>query len=208
MGAEAHCSVTFGRTTAEGKALLETDELIFRGGGLKLSIPYKTVSRVDARQGVLRVSWPDGTAAFDLGPAAVKWADKVRNPPSRIDKLNIRAGHVVLLVGVRDALFRDEMERRGATVVVRSSRPVDTIVVAVNERGDLERLVSIQKFLKCEGAIWVIRPKGSPQISESDVRNSARAAGLVDVKVARFSDTHTAEKFVIPVSRRQRQETT
>ena len=26
--------------------------------------------------------------------------------------------------------------------------------------------------------------------------NAARAAGLVDVKVVRFSDTHTAEKFV------------
>jgi hypothetical protein len=28
---------------------------------------------------------------------------------------------------------------------------------------------------------------------------AGKAAGLVDVKVARFSDTHTAEKFVIPV---------
>jgi hypothetical protein len=67
MGAEAHCSVRFGQTTAEGKALLETDELIFRGEGLRLAIPYKTISRVDARGGVLRVCWPDGTAAFDLG---------------------------------------------------------------------------------------------------------------------------------------------
>jgi hypothetical protein len=28
--------------------------------------------------------------------------------------------------------------------------------------------------------------------------NAARAAGLVDVKVVRFSTTHTAEKFVRP----------
>ena len=28
--------------------------------------------------------------------------------------------------------------------------------------------------------------------------NAARDAGLVDVKVVRFSDTHTAEKFVRP----------
>jgi hypothetical protein len=31
---------------------------------------------------------------------------------------------------------------------------------------------------------------------------AGKLAGLVDVKVARFSDTHTAEKFVIPVARR------
>jgi hypothetical protein len=202
MGAEAHCSVTFGHTTAEGKALLETDELIFRGEGLRLSIPYKAISRVDARDGVLHVSWPDGTAAFDLGPAAAKWADKVRNRPSRIDKLNIRAGQLVLFVGVRDATLREEIETCGATVLARGFEPVDAIFMAANERGDLERLVTVQKFLKRDGAIWVIRPKGSAQITESDVRKAGRAAGLVDVKVARFSDTLTAEKFVIPVSRR------
>jgi hypothetical protein len=202
MGAEAHCRVTFGHTTAEGKALLETDELIFRGEGLRLSIPYRTISRVDARDGILRVSWPEGTAAFDLGPAAVKWAQKVGNPPSRIHKLGIKAGQFVLFVGLRDAALRQEIETCGATVLARGFEPVDAIFVAAHERGDLERLATVQKFLKRAGAIWVIRPKGSAQITESDVRKAGRAAGLVDVKVARFSDTHTAEKFVIPVSRR------
>lgn len=31
---------------------------------------------------------------------------------------------------------------------------------------------------------------------------AARAAGLVDVKVVRFSGTHTAEKLVIPLIKR------
>jgi len=31
---------------------------------------------------------------------------------------------------------------------------------------------------------------------------AAKEAGLVDVKVVRFSDTHTALKLVIPVARR------
>jgi hypothetical protein len=79
---------------------------------------------------------------------------------------------------------------------------VDVIFVAANEQSDLERLVTVQKFLKRDGAIWVIRPKGSPLISEGEVRKAGKAAGLVDIKVARFSETHTAEKFVIPVSRR------
>jgi hypothetical protein len=46
--------------------------------------------------------------------------------------------------------------------------------------------------------VWVIRPKGSDRISENDVMAAGRAAGLYDVKVVRFSDTHTAQKFVIP----------
>ena len=52
------------------------------------------------------------------------------------------------------------------------------------------------------GALWVIRPKGRPEISEKAVMAAGKAAGLVDVKVVSFSPTHTAEKFVIPLSQR------
>ncbi len=202
MGAEAKCRVTVGRTTADGKALLETDELIFRGGDLRLSIPYSTISAVDAKDGVLRVTSPDGIASFELGDAAVKWADKIRNPPRRIDKLGIKAGQRVLLVGLRDATFHEEIKTCGATVLARGTEPADAIFLAAHDRGDLDRLVTLQKFLAPAGAIWVIRPKGSAAISEADVMKAGKAAGLVDVKVVRFSDTHTAEKFVIPVARR------
>jgi len=197
MGTEARCRATFGDTSAEGKALLETDELIFRGDRVRLAIPYKTITRVGARQGRLRITWTGGTAVFELGPTAVRWADKIRNPPSRIDKLNIRAGQRVLFVGVRDETLREEIQTRGASVLARGTGPFDVIFVAANEPADLERLATVQKFLQRDGVIWTIRPKGSPLITESQVLMAGRAAGLVDVKVVRFSATHTAEKFVI-----------
>jgi hypothetical protein len=202
MGSEAKCRLTIGRKTADGKALLETDELIFRGGDLRLAIPYKSILQVDAKEGTLRVTSTAGIAAFDLGDAAAKWAEKIKNPPSRIDKLGIKTGHRVLLVGLRDASLREEIQTRGATVLFRGTEEADVIFLAANERSDLERLVTLQQFLKREGAIWVIRPRGNGAISESDVMKAGKAAGLVDVKVVRFSETHTAEKFVIPVARR------
>jgi hypothetical protein len=202
MGSEAKCRLTIGRKTADGKALLETDELIFRGGDLRLAIPYKSILQVDAKEGTLRVTSTAGIAAFDLGDAAAKWAEKIKNPPSRIDKLGIKTGQRVLLVGLRDASLREEIQTRGATVLFRGTEEADVIFLAANERSDLERLVTLQQFLKREGAIWVIRPRGNGAISESDVMKAGKAAGLVDVKVVRFSETHTAEKFVIPVARR------
>jgi len=39
-------------------------------------------------------------------------------------------------------------------------------------------------------------------VTESQVREAAKASGLVDVKVVSFSDRHTAEKLVIPLARR------
>jgi hypothetical protein len=52
------------------------------------------------------------------------------------------------------------------------------------------------------GAIWVIRPKGRPEIFAAAVRAAGKAAGLVEVKVVSFSTSHMAEKFVIPVENR------
>jgi len=202
MGAEAKCTATISGKKAVGKALLETDELIFRGEDVRLKIPYKSVSSIDAKDGVLHIAWLSGVASFELGPDAVKWADRIRNPPTRIDKLDVKPGQLVLFVGIRDSTLREEIETRGAMVLARPIQPVDAIFVAANERADLRRLATVQNFLKRDGAIWVIRPKGSAHISENDVMAAGKDVGLVDVKVVRFSETHTAEKFVIPVSKR------
>jgi len=202
VGAELKTRVSFGRTRADGKALLETDELIFRGSDVRLSIPFKAISDLDVRDGKLRVTSPGGTVVFELGDAAARWAEKIRNPPKRIDKLGIKPGQRVVLLGVRDAALKAEIEGAGAKTSARLSGAADVIFIAANNPEDLTRLETIQASLQPAGAVWVVRPKGKAAISESDVRKAARDSGLVDVKVVRFSDTHTAEKFVIPVARR------
>ena len=202
MGAEARCSLTFGKTKAEGKALLETDALIFRGGDVRLSVPYRQISAVEARGGSLRVTFPGGTAVFDIGDAAPKWAAKIVNPPSRLDKLGVKPSHVVILLGIRDDAFLNEVAARTSRMSTRASGQADLIFYGAESRDALERLKPLQKHLKRDGAIWVIRPRGVKAITEADVMKAGKAAGLVDVKVARFSDTHTAEKFVIPLEER------
>jgi hypothetical protein len=202
MGAEAKCTLKFGRTRAEGKALLETDALMFRGGDVRLSVPYKQISAIEAKSGSLHVTFPDGVAVFAVGDVASKWLDKIRNPPSRLDKLGVKPSHLVLVVGLRDPAFTRELEAGGAAVSTRASAPADIIFYAADSRVALDQLGPLQKHLKRDGAIWVIRPKGVSTITEADVMKAGKAAGLVDVKVARFSDTHTAEKFVIPVAKR------
>ena len=107
-----------------------------------------------------------------------------------------------MLLGVRDAALKAEIVAAGAKVSARLGSAADVIFIAANRREELKRLETIQANLQPAGAIWVIRPKGSAAISEGDVRTAARDSGLVDVKVVRFSDTHTAEKFVVPVASR------
>ena len=45
-------------------------------------------------------------------------------------------------------------------------------------------------------------PQGGRDLREAEVIRAGVEAGLVDNKVVRFSDTHSALRFVIPRSRR------
>ena len=52
------------------------------------------------------------------------------------------------------------------------------------------------------GAVWAVWRKGRKELNENHIRAGAIAAGLVDVKVARFSATHSALKLVVPRGKR------
>jgi hypothetical protein len=113
---------------------------------------------------------------------------------TRAEKLGVKPGQAVLLVGITDAHFISELQAGGARIT-RSGSP-DVVFCGVDSRAALVKLTDLAKRIKRDGAVWTIRPKGSPLISEADVLKAGKAAGLVDVKVVRFSETHTAEKFV------------
>lgn len=56
----------------------------------------------------------------------------------------------------------------------------------------------IARRLEGSAALWIAYPKGKTEITEVGRIEAGRKAGLTDVKVVRFSDTHTALKFVVP----------
>lgn len=203
MGAETTCTARVNGKTAAGTLRLETEGLQFRSAGLKLSIPFAQATHITVRGGTLRVTFDGGAASFDLGGDATRWAGKIRHPPSRLDKLGVKAGSRVSAVGVADRAFLEELERAAAFLSIgRTATNSDLIFFGVSHARELARLEALKTALQPRGALWTIRPKGRPEISEASVMAAGKAAGLVDVKVVRFSATHTAEKFVIPVSAR------
>ena len=229
MGQEARCAVRFRDSVSEGKALLETDELVFRGDdGLRLKIAFKEMRSVEARDGELRVEYADGLAAFQLSLQAAKWAQKILHPKSLLDKLGVKAGMRVLVLGLEDEAFLAALRGRTDGVVSGdasySARPFDSaqdrptsasgragrgafagttnavydaVFVSVEGPGDLGGLAGLKRAIKADGAVWAVFRKGRKGFNENDVLRGGLDAGLVDVKVVRFSDTHTASKFVI-----------
>jgi len=203
MGAEATCTARVGRVVVKGKARLETATLHFHGGDLALTIPFAVMTTAAARKGRLHVTWPAGRAAFDLGDAAAKWAAKIANPPSRIAKLGVKAGHRVSIVALDDPELVAELTAVGATIVAgRAAAASDVVFLRIATERELDRIAAVSRALAPAGALWVIRPKGRDGVAERAVMAAGKAAGLVDVKVASYSATHTAEKFVIPVAKR------
>jgi hypothetical protein len=203
MGAEVVCGATLDGETSRGKALLETAEVIFRGT-FRARVPFASVKQLKIDGDALVIVWPGGALALELGGAiAARWAKKIKSPPSRLDKLGVKPGARVALVGSFDFddAFEGELAKRGVAFTPRGS--VDVLFFAPASPADLDRVATLAKRLTPTGGLWIVRPKGADTpVTESATRAAGLAAGLVDVKVAAFSSTHSGLRFVIPVAKR------
>ena len=198
MGQEKECTLRRGGRTLAGKALLETDHLLFRGAE-RWKISFSDLTGVAADGGVLRLDWGGGRAELELGAAAEKWAAKILHPPSRLEKLGVKAGVAVLLQGTFDAGFSRELKTAGAKT---AGKTADLIFLEASGTADLAHIAGLMRKLQPAGGLWVIYPKGVAAIREIDVIEAGRAAGLKDTKVVSFSSTHTGLRFTIPVAAR------
>lgn len=202
MGKEAFCKVRFGRQESEGKALLETSEVLFRGE-FRLKIPFSTIKSAKTADGELRLQTSEGLASFDLGTAAEEWLEKILHPKSRIEKLGVKPGAKVSLVGKLDSEFRREVGELTKSITKGTAgSDSELIFFAADSKEDFSALSRIAKGMSGAAALWIVYPKGQKHITENDVLAAGRKSGLKDVKVVGFSATHTALKFVIPLDRR------
>jgi hypothetical protein len=202
MGLEARCQARMGRQASMGKARLEERDLVFRGD-FKVTVPLAELRRVEVRSGGLHLEWADGKVVLDLGEQAARWADKIQHPPSLLDKLGVKPSARVSVIGLADEGFLAQLRARSSDVTVGRARPGSQIVlVAMSSRADLPRLTKLRAAIDKGGAVWVVWPKGRQEFREDDVRAYGPTAGLVDVKVARFSETLSALKMVIPRAQR------
>ncbi len=196
------CTVRFGKQTSAGKALLETSEVLFRGE-FRLKIPFTTIKSAKAVDGELHLQTPDGLAVFEIGAAAEKWREKILHPKTRIEKIGVKPGEKISLLGSFETDFLAEFEPLAGSVTNgKVAADSDTIFFAVDSLKTLSTVTKIAKSLKGAAALWIVYPKGQKSITENDVIAAGRKAGLKDVKVVGFSSTHTALKFVIPVDKR------
>lgn len=195
MGAEAACRAEYNGRRSKGTALLETDHLLFRGD-YRVKVLFQEIVSLDADDKRLIVLTEQGELSLELGPAAKRWKTKIENPPTLLNKLGVKPGMRVAAVNMADA---GVLQQLGP---LATSGKVDLLFLGGENTSDLKALAKAPGRITEDGAVWMVYPKGQKHIREADVISAGRAAGLKDTKVVRFSPTHTALKFVIPVARR------
>jgi hypothetical protein len=124
-----------------------------------------------------------------------------RDEPSTrplLDKLGVKPGSKVAIVHLDDPAFIDRLrERTGDIVAGKPQSKCDLVFMGANTLADLHRLGDVKHWIEPNGAIWVIRPKGGrSELRDTDLIDAGLAAGLVDNKIASFSETHGAMRFV------------
>jgi hypothetical protein len=124
-------------------------------------------------------------------------ADQVSTRPL-VDKLGVKPGSKVAIVNLDDAGFMKQL--RGRTMDIVTGKPrskVDLVFMGAEKSADLRRLAELKSWIEPNGAIWVVRPKGGrSELRDTDLIDAGLAAGLVDNKIASFSETHGAMRFV------------
>jgi len=201
MGQEIECRIRYREQALAGKAYLETDHVLFRGTE-RFKVLFRDMKSARAEGGVLRLEFDGGPAELELGEAAEKWAQKILNPPTRLQKLGVKPGMTVRLAGKFDEDFLADLKN---SRVETGGGMADLIFLAADKKSKLRHIRQLALALNPEGALWVVYPKGVEAIRETDVIRAGRNEGLKDIKVASFSMMLTGLKFVIPLTLRPAQ---
>jgi hypothetical protein len=202
MGRVLQCTVRIGGKRSAGKALLETNEIVFRGD-LRLEIPLASIKSAVAKDSELHLKWPDNAAIFELGEQAEKWAHAILHPKSVAEKLGVKPGSRISLIHLPSPeLLKGARKSAAAIAEDKPLKDSDVIFCGAEATSELTRIKKLIPSLARNGALWIVYPKGLKEITELQVLAAGREAGLVDIKVVSYSPTHTALKFVRPKAKR------
>ncbi len=203
MGAEVDCEAEWNGTRAVGKAHLDSDHLRFTGGDLRVKLLFVDLRKPHVQDDALVLGTSQGTLILHLGTRAQKWLDKILHPPTRLDKLGAKSGMRIAVVGITDDTLLSELTSAGCDVSANPRQDSDIVFVQVDSPAEFTRIAKSVAFMASAGCLWVVTPRGVPEVKDIIVMTHGHKAGLVDVKVARFNDTHTALKFVVPKAQRK-----
>jgi len=201
MGAEREVTLKMGGEIVLGCAQLEGAEIFVspQPKSKRIRIPLEGAT-VLAKGNDLHVKSAGKTYVLTLGEKhAATWANAIKNPKTILQKLGVDKVRTLRIVGdPKDAssTFSEDLAKLPDLQVKKTGDTWEACLLFIKKSADLTKIATLTKPLATKNTfLWIVYPKGKPDPREADVRAAGLAAGIVDVKVASFSETHTALKF-------------
>lgn len=193
MGRTAETIAHWQGQSAEVRALLESGEVILRGG-IRDRIPRWAITSMSVDQGWLRLATDRGPLVLELGEAeALRWLKALQKPvPSLAEKLGLSAGCLAFVLGpVQDAALAAALRDAVTPDLGRAG----VLVVVLAKAVDLEAAFAVAQSVP-ELAVWCVYPKGrGATVTDAMVRGYFRDRGYVDSKACAVSDVLTATRY-------------
>lgn len=197
MGLEAVCEVRIRRGAAleegEAKALLESLELILRGG-IKRRWAIASLGDLAVASDALQFSAGGEQVQLLLGaPLAARWLAKLGKPPPTLaQKLGLGPGALAATFGPQDDA---NLAQALAGHVAADPAQAAMLVAVMHTEADLQAALDTHARLPCR-AFWAVIPKGPRStLPEAVVRSTLRAAGYADNKTSAVSERLTATRY-------------
>jgi hypothetical protein len=186
MGRDAAAGVTFAGRSEPGRAVLEGDVLILRGA-IRARIARGDLRDWWADGDNLRLATPEGPLVLTLGAAeAAAWVRALdRSPPTLAAKLGLASP--VRAIGVTDPALV-------AALAPHLGEPAAMAVAEVRSAAELAAALQVAEDL----VLWVATVKGpASPFGEDAARAILRAAGRIDSKTCRVSDSLAATRYAL-----------
>jgi hypothetical protein len=193
MGLEANILCHHEGLCFEGKALLESHELILRGA-LKLRVPLGAIKNLHIRDDCLVFEYQDDEYALELGKDCEIWRAKILAPPKTLsEKLGIKA---------TSKIFKyNDFTSDAVNIAIGGENfsPIneaDLIFIQAISNDNLARFLDFYFENQLVKMFWVIHPKGKKaDFKENDVRLFMRSKGFMDNKISGVDGEWSATRF-------------
>ncbi|HEY0786137.1 MAG TPA: hypothetical protein VGD62_09720, partial [Acidobacteriaceae bacterium] len=194
-GRESRCDCNWDGISAKSRALLESSELILRGG-ISKRIPFAAMRNVHGLQSDLSFRFDGASVTLRFPwPIAVSWAKRISSPPPALaKKLGISEGTAVLFQGAPSS---EELQAALGIGNAASWSNCEVAVAEIHTTEQLDEVLRSATALRDGVSLWTVFRKGRGHaVSETLIRDTARQLGWRDSKVASVSSDWTGLRFV------------
>ena len=193
MGRSSETIAQWQGQTAEIRAVLESTEIILRGG-IKGRVSRAEITSMTVDQGWLRLSTDRGVLVLELGEvAAARWRTALQKPlPTLAEKLGVSPACLAFVLGkVDDAALAAALR----SVVTADLGRAGVLVVVLGAVADLAAAFALAASVPDLG-VWCVYPKGrGAVVTDAAVRAYFRDQGYMDSKACAVSEVLTATRY-------------